>query len=158
MISREVSKSLWKLGATALASASLFALFIFDRESPFAGLAIGLVVLVLFPSMLLFAIDTSRVIRKEARTNASVKVLGYALGIPQLLIGAFLMAFGVVYPVSIFIKGLGPTPLMTAPYVGYAMLMFSVGFYYTREGLWLVGLARTHRKEKIVRGRHWKGS
>jgi len=148
MISREVSKSLWKLGTTALASASLFAFFIFDRESPFAGLAIGLVVLVLFPSTLLFAIDTSRLIRKEARSNASIRALGYALGIPQLLFGAVLMAFGVVYPVIIFIKGLGPTPLITALYVGYAMLMFSVGFYYTKEGLWLVGLARAHRKEK----------
>jgi len=148
MSSREVSKSLWKLGATAVASASLFAFFIFDRESPFAGLAIGLVVLVLFPSTLLFAIDTSRVIRKEARSNASIRALGYALGIPQLLFGAFLIAFGVAYPVVILIRGLGPTPLMTAVYVGYAMLMFSVGFYYTREGLWLVGLARAHRKEK----------
>ena len=148
MISREVSKSLWKLGATALSAASLFAFFIFDRESPFAGLAIGLVVLVLFPSTLLFAIDASRVIRKEAQSNASIRVLGYALGIPQLLFGALLMAFGVAYPVSINIQGLGPTPLVTALYVGYAVLMFSVGFYYTREGLRLVGLARTHRKEK----------
>jgi hypothetical protein len=147
MIARDVKKTLWRLIGAVLASAGLFAFFIFDRDSPFAGLAVGLVVVVVFPSTLLFAIDASRAIRREILTNNSVRVLGRILGIPQAIFGIILMAFGVAYPVYKFINGLGPTPFVTALYIVMALVMFCVGFYYVREGLWLIGVGRVRNKK-----------
>jgi hypothetical protein len=146
MIARDVKRSLWRLIAAALASAGLFAFFIFDRDSPFAGLAVGLVVVVVFPSTLLFAIDASRAIRREILTNNSVRFLGKILGIPQAIFGVILMAFGVAYPVYSLINGLGLTPLVTVLIV-MALVMFCVGFYYAKEGLWLIGVARVRNRE-----------
>jgi hypothetical protein len=147
MNARDVKKSLWRLIAAALASAGLFAFFIFDRDSPFAGLAVGLVVVVVFPSTLLFAIDASRAIRREILTNNSVRVLGKILGIPQAIFGIILMAFGVAYPVYSLINGLGLTPLVTVLYIVMALVMFCVGFYYVKEGLWLIGVGRVRNRE-----------
>jgi hypothetical protein len=147
MIARDVKKSLWRLIAAALASAGLFAFFIFDRDSPFAGLAVGLVVVVVFPSTLLFAIDASRAIRREILTNNPVRVLGKILGIPQAIFGIILMAFGVAYPVYSLINGLGLTPRVTVLYIVMALVMFCVGFYYVKEGLWLIGVGRVRNRE-----------
>lgn len=147
MFAKDVNKSLWRLIGAALASAGLFAFFIFDRDSPFAGLALGLVVVVVFPSTLLFAIDASRAIRREVLTNNSIRVLGKILGIPQIIFGIILMAFGVTYPVYKIINGLGPTSLMTVLYIFFAFVMFSVGFHYIKEGLWLIGVGRVRNKE-----------
>jgi hypothetical protein len=146
MIARDVKKSLWRLIGAAIASAGLIAFFIFDRDSPFSGLAVGLVVVVVFPSTLLFAIDASRAIRREITTDNSVQVLGKILGIPQAIFGIILMAFGVGYPVFTLVNGLGPTPLMTVLYIVMALVMFRVGFYYLKEGLWLIG-GRVRNKE-----------
>jgi hypothetical protein len=147
MIARDVKKSFWRLIGAAIASAGLTAFFIFDRDSPFAGLAVGLVVIVVFPSTLLFAIDASRAIRREITANNSVQVLGKILGIPQAIFGIILMAFGVGYPVYTLLNGLGPTPLMTGLYIVMALVMFRVGFYYFKEGLWLIGVGRVRNKE-----------
>jgi hypothetical protein len=147
MIARDVKKSLWRLIGAAIASAGLIAFFIFDHDSPFSGLAAGLVVLVVFPSTLLFAIDASRAIRKEIAANNSVQVLGKVLGIPQAIFGLILMAFGVGYPVYTLINGLGPTPLMTVLYILMALMMFRIGFYYFKEGLWLMGVGPVRNKE-----------
>jgi hypothetical protein len=143
MIASDVKKSLWRLVGATLASAGLFAFFIFDRDSPFAGLAVGLAVVVLFPSTLLLSIDASRAIRREILTNNSVRVLGKILGIPQVIFGIILMGFGVAYPVYNLMNGLGPTPVMTVIYIVTALVMFSVGFYYIKDGLWLIGVRRT---------------
>lgn len=147
MIARDVKKSLWRLIGAAFASTGLVAFFIFDRDSPFSGLAVGLVVIVVFPSTLLFAIDASRAIRREITTNNSVRVLGKILGIPQVIFGTTLMAFGVGYPVYNFVNGLGRTPLMTLLYAVVALVMFRVGFYYIKEGLWLIGVGQVRSKE-----------
>lgn len=147
MIARDVKKSLWRLIGAAIASAGLIAFFIFDRGSPFSGLAVGLVVVVVFPSTLLFAIDASRAIRREITTNNSVQVLGKILGIPQAIFGIILLAFGVGYPVYTLVHGLGPTPLMTGLYIVMALVMFRVGFYYVKEGVWLVGVGRVRNKK-----------
>jgi hypothetical protein len=142
MTASDVRKSFWRLVGAAIASAGLFAFFVFDRDSPFAGLAIGLVIIVLFPSTLLLSIDASRAIRKEILTNNSVRVLGKILGIPQVIFGIILIGFGVGYPVYNLMNGFGPTPNITAIYIVYALVMFGVGFYYIRDGLWLVGVRR----------------
>jgi hypothetical protein len=42
---------------------------------------------------------------------------------------------------------LGSTPLMTVLYIFFALVMFSVGFYYIKEGLWLIGIGRVRNKE-----------
>ena len=146
MIAKEVNKSLWRSIFAALASAGLLAFFIFDRNSPFAGLALGLVVVVGFPSTLLFGVDASRAIRRQNRTNSLVRNVGRILGIPQIVFGVVLMAFGVAHPVHHFMNGLGPTPLIAVAYIILALVMFSVGFYYFREGLHLIGVGRSHHR------------
>jgi hypothetical protein len=112
MTEREVKKSLWFLIVAAFSSAGLFCFFILDRDSGFAGLALGLVVLIGVPSTLLFGIDASRAIGRQKRTNHLMNNVGRVLGIPQSVFGVILMAFGVAYPVYHFMNGLGPSPLI----------------------------------------------
>jgi hypothetical protein len=149
MIARDVKKSLWRLIGAALALATLLTFFALDRDSPFAGLAIGLAGVVVFPSTLLFAIDVSRAIRRDTLPNNSVRVFGKILGIPQIIFGIVLMTFGVAYPVYNFIHGLGLTPLITALYIILALVMFRVGYYYIKEGIWLIGVGRVSPKSEM---------
>jgi hypothetical protein len=111
---------------------------------------VGLIVLIIFPSTILFGIDASRVIRAEASAGRAVRVLGRILGIPQAIMGIVLIAFGVVYPffgVRDFIADLSARRSGIGSFIMTltAIAALFLGYYYLREGL---GIGGGKRRQK----------
>ena len=64
-----------------------------------------------------------------------------------------LVAFGVVFPIMgirdcIETGSLGENPVFHLVYIGTAILMFSIGYHYLKESLWLLGFGRKPNNEQ----------
>jgi hypothetical protein len=108
---------------------------------------------VIFPSTLLFGIDASRAIKREIPSHRSMQIFGKALGVPQGVSGLIRVAFGVVFPIMgirdfIETGSLGENPVFRLIYIGTAILIFSIGYYYVKESLWLLGIGREPNNEQ----------
>jgi hypothetical protein len=113
------------------------------EDSPDNGILGGMIVVVIFPSTLLFGIDASRAIKRDNPSHRSVRILGRTLGIPEGVLGVILMAFGVVFPIvgiRDFIENgsIGENPVFRLINIGTAILMFSIGYPYLKESLGLL--------------------
>src|SRR5271154_1805102 len=92
-----IRRALLKLLVWAVLLVGLaFAFFHVDRD--FAGVIGGIGVLVALPATILSCVDASRVIRQVDPTSKQVRFLGFALGLPQAVLGVMLLAYGVIYP------------------------------------------------------------
>ena len=148
-----VKFALIKLLVSAIVLAFLIALIIANPHSSANGIIGGLIIVVIFPSTLLFGIDASRAIKRETPSHRSVQILGKALGVPQGVFGVILVAFGVVLPIMgirdcIETGPLGENPVLHLVYIGTAILMFSIGYHYLKESLWLLGFGRKPNNEQ----------
>jgi hypothetical protein len=148
-----VKFALIKLLVSTIVLAFLIALIIANPHSSDNGIIGGLIIVVIFPSTLLFGIDASRAIKRETPSHRSVQILGKALGVPQGVFGMILVAFGVVFPIMgirdfIETGSLGENPVFRLVYIGTAILMFSIGYHYVKESLWLLGFGRKPNNEQ----------
>lgn len=148
-----VKSALIKLSVSTIILAFLISLIVAYPHDSDNGIIGGLIILVIFPSTLLFGIDASRAIKRETPSHRSVQILGKALGVPQGVFGVILVAFGVVFPImSIrdFIEtgSFGENPAFRIVCIGTAILMFSIGYHYVKESLWLLGIGPKPNNEK----------
>lgn len=136
---RAIRKALLKLLVwAALLIGLAIAFFYVDRD--FAGVIGGIGVLVALPATILSCVDASRVIRRENPTSKQVQFLGFALGLPQAVLGVMLLAYGVVYPVfgiRDIVSELHAGRSAIVPFVRTVTALFflGVGYYYVREVL-----------------------
>jgi hypothetical protein len=148
-----VKSALIKLLISAIFLAFLIALIVVNPHSASNGIWGGLIVVIVFPSTLLFGIDASRAIKRETPSHRPVQIFGKALGVPQGVLGLILVTFGVVFPIvgiRDFIEtgSLGENPVFRLICIGTAILMFSIGYHYMKESLWLLGIGRKPNKEQ----------
>lgn len=108
------------------------------------GVVGAVIVVLLGPSVLLWGIDMSRAINREGTTSSAVRTVGRVLGIPQIMIGVILIAWGVANPAVFGIRDIlanasrGAHVLAPALYTVISALMFLAGIKYLRDGLSLV--------------------
>lgn len=115
----------------------------FSVSRDFKGLVI-VVDFLAFLSTILLSIDASRVIKRELRSGERLKILGAALGLPQVVLGIAMLGIGLVYPffgVYEIYNDLLSGESVVFPLFGtiLAFLMLGLGYYYLREGLGLMG-------------------
>lgn len=112
-----------------------------------------ILVVIVGPSVLLWGIDLSRAIRREAVSSQSMRTIGRILAIPQLLFGVILVAWGAAYPAVFGIPEIvsrlsqGASAFHPAIYTILAGLMFSAGIWYLRDGLGLMRYQKPETKE-----------
>ena len=134
-----IRKSLLKLFAWAILLIGLaFAFLHVNRD--FAGVIGGFAVLVALPATILSCVDASRVIRRADPASKNIRILGFALGLPQAVLGAMLLAYGLIYPyfgISDIVSDVAMGRSAIVPFVRTATAFFflGVGYYYVREGL-----------------------
>ncbi len=147
-----VKSALIKLLVSTIVLAFLIASIVVNPHGPGNGILGGVIIVVVFPSTLLLGIDASRAIKRDNPSHRSVRILGKALGVPQAAFGVILMAFGVVFPIMgtrefIETGSLGENPVFRLIYIGTTILMFSIGYYYVKESLWLLGFGSKPDKD-----------
>lgn len=130
-----------------LAISVILLILFFSVSRYFKGLVLVADFLALLSTILL-SIDASRVIRRERRSGEPLKFLGAALGIPQVALGTAMLGIGFVCPFigayEIY-KNFLIGKFVVLPFVGIiiAFLMLGLGYYYLREGLYLMRCLRS---------------
>lgn len=137
----------WTLIKLLIATTLLVSLVLLSFTHINGGLkAVSDVVLVVIvgPSVLLWGIDLSRAIKREAARSQSMRTIGRILAIPQLLFGVILVAWGVAYPAVFGIREIvsrlsqGAGVIHPVIYTILSGSMFVAGVWYLRDGLGLM--------------------
>jgi hypothetical protein len=142
---KSVRSALLKLMLAVMIFAALIPFCFWHMDLDLRGLAMGLIVLVVFPSTVLLGIDASRTIRREMPSHKPVRILGVVLGIPQGILGTISVSIGTVLPfVGMYDLAIhhlyGTKSGLPGLYLFSSVVTFVVGYHYLKESLWLMGL------------------
>jgi hypothetical protein len=116
-----------KLAACTVVSLVLFLLWHFGADSPFRGVALGILAIVGLPTTLLVAIDTGRILRENSQLGVAADV---TLWLPQAFLGS-LACFTGAAGLAMALSGLLPDWWSRA----YCIVISFLIFYYGQSQL-----------------------
>jgi hypothetical protein len=86
-----VRGALLKLLGSLIVLISLLLGIFSNVDRGLVGIMGGVLIVIVVPMTILFSVDASRAIRKQASGNKSLRLFGLILGIPQAVMGTVLM-------------------------------------------------------------------